>query len=720
MAPAPAGAAAASAPEAPERDLQDPSLYVNRELSWLEFDARVLEEARDPSLPILERLKFLGIVSSNLDEFFMVRVAGLKQQILGGVSETRADGLLPGAQLAAVSARVHALVDAQQAAWRDEIHPELARAGHRIVTPPDFAPEQAAAARELFVEKVLPALTPLAVDPGHPFPHLRNKSINVAVLLGKKAGRRRRRADQNLLAVVQVPAVLPRLYELPSAEGRAHALLDEVIEAHAGVLFPGFEVRQTAIFRVTRNWDLLIDEEESEDLLSTVQEELRRRDRGAAVRLEIEADAPEALAGELARALKLGPADVYRIDGPLQLQDLASLADADARPELRVEPVAPVLPAALQQDEPVVAVVARGDVLLHHPYESFEPVSRFVEEAADDPAVLAIKMTLYRTSGDSPFVRALSRAAENGKQVTVLVEIKARFDEANNIAWARRLEESGVHVVYGLIGLKTHCKVALVVRREGKGIRRFVHLGTGNYNHETARVYTDLSLFSAKPALAEDVANLFNMLTGYAEPPRWQKLAVAPFGLQERVVELVAREAERARRGEPARIAAKMNSLVDPVVIRALYQASRAGVEVDLIVRGICCLRPGVPGVSDRIRVTSIVDRFLEHARLFVFGAGPDAECYLSSADWMPRNFHSRVEVLFPVEDPALRARLVEEVVGLALADDVKARRMETDGSYVRAPEGGSVRSQEALLEAARRAGVAPSRPPVLRQIPGP
>jgi polyphosphate kinase len=607
MAPAPAGATAASAPEVPVRDLQDPSLFVNRELSWLEFNGRVLEEARDPSVPLLDRLRFLGIVSSNLDEFFMVRVAGLKQQILGGVSETRADGLLPAAQLAAVSARAHALVGAQYAAWGREIHLDLAQAGHRIVAPAGFPPEQAAAARGLFVERIMPALTPLAVDPGHPFPHLRNKSLNVAVLLAKKAGRRRRREAQNLLAVVQVPAVLPRLYELPSAEGRGHALLDEIIEANAGDLFPGFEVRQTAIFRVTRNWDLLIDEEESEDLLSTVQEELRRRDRGAAVRLEIEADAPEALAGELARALKLDPDDVYRIDGPLQIQDLASLAEADPRPELRVEPVA-------------------------------------------------------------------------------------------------------------------HCKVALVVRREGRGIRRFVHLGTGNYNHETARGYTDLSLFSAQPALAEDVASLFNMLTGYAEPPRWQKLAVAPFGLRERVVELVERETEKAGREEPARIAAKMNSLVDPVVIRALYQASQAGVEVDLLVRGICCLRPGVPGVSDRIRVTSIVVRFLGHARLFVFGAGPDAECYLSSADWMPRSFHSRVEVMFPVEAPALRARLVEEVMGLALADDVKARRMGRDGSYARtAPGRAPLRSQEALLEAARRAGTTPSRqPPVLRHLPAP
>jgi len=479
-------------------------------------------------------------------------------------------------------------------------------------------------------------------------------------------------------------------------------------------------VQQSTVFRATRNWDLLIDEEESEDLLSTVQEELRRRDRGAAVRLEIADTAPEEVAAALVRALKLEAADVYRIAGPLQLQDLGALADADPRPELRAEPALPVQPAPFV-GEPAVSAIARGDVLLHHPYESFDSVVRFIEEAADDPLVLAIKQTLYRTSGDSPFVRALSRAAENGKQVTVLVEIKARFDEANNIGWARRLEESGVHVVYGLIGLKTHCKVALVVRREGGGIRRFVHLGTGNYNPQTARIYTDVSLFSAKPALAEDASNLFNMLTGYAEPPRWQKLVVAPFDLQRRIIALVEREAERARKGEPARIVAKMNALVDPVVIRALYAASAAGVEIDLLVRGICCLRPGVPGISERIRVISIVDRFLEHARVFVFGAGDRAECFLSSADWMPRNFHRRVEVMFPVEDAALRARVLDEVLGLALDDSVKACRLGPDGTYRRVePRVPAVRSQEALIEAARRAADAAPRAPALRQAAAP
>ncbi len=710
----------AAGPEPALRPVEphDPALFLNRELSWLEFDARVLEEASDPAVPVLERLKFMGIVSNNLDEFFMVRVAGVKQKILGGVNDVSADGLTPPEVLAAISRRTHALVEEQYRCWNEALRPELERAGLALVSPRDFTPEQAEAARARFRAEILPVLTPLAVDPGHPFPQLRNKSLNVALIL-RRAGRRRRLDQEVLLAVVQVPSVVPRLLRLPAAAGTAHCLLGELISHHAADLFPGFAVVSSAIFRATRNWDLAIDEEESEDLLSTVQEELRRRDRGAAVRLEIAADAPDTIVSALTQALKLGEPDVYRVTGPLQIQDLTALADADARPELRFEPFQPTLPPGLEEGAPVREAIARGDVLLHHPYDAFDPVVRFVEEAADDPDVLAIKHTLYRTSGDSPFVRALSRAAENGKQVTALVEIKARFDEANNIAWARRLEESGVHVVYGLLGLKTHCKVALVVRREGARLRRYVHLATGNYNPQTARVYTDVSLFSDSADLGEDVANLFNLLTGYAEPPRWKKLAMAPFGLQERLVELVDREAARARKGEPARIVAKMNALVDAPVIRALYAASQAGVEIDLVVRGICCLRPGVPGVSDRIRVTSIVDRFLEHSRVFAFGAGDDPDCFLSSADWMPRNFHSRVEVLVPVEDKALKARLVREVLGLALQDTARARRLQPDGTYRRAEAGlAPLRSQQGLCELARaRSG---PRPPVLRQVPAP
>ena len=479
-------------------------------------------------------------------------------------------------------------------------------------------------------------------------------------------------------------------------------------------------VEQIATFRVTRNWDLDVDEEESQDLLASIQQELRRRDRGAAVRLEIEAAASPALETQLTAALKLTPPDVYRVQGPLNLSDLNSLGEADQRPENRVEALLPATPMVLKDADSMLAVIAQRDLLLHHPYESFDPVARFLEEAAEDPNVLAIKQTLYRTTGDSPIARSLMRASENGKQVTVLVELKARLDEANNIAWARRMEDNGVHVVYGILGLKTHCKVTLVVRREGNGIRRYVHLGTGNYNSATARLYTDLSYFTARTELADDVTALFNMLTGYSTQPNWKRLAVAPTTLQTRVVELIEREAAKAKKGEPARIIAKLNALVDPPTIRALYAASQAGVEIDLLVRGICCLRPGVPGVSDRIRVFSVVDRFLEHSRVFAFGTGPQAEVYISSADWMPRNFHRRIEVMAPIEDPILRQRLLDEPLGIGLRDNVKARQLTADGTYlpvVAAPEAPPIRSQIVLLDLARR--VTPTEP-VIRHVASP
>ena len=516
--------------------------------------------------------------------------------------------------------------------------------------------------------------------------------------------------------------MLPRLVRLPNAANQVHAfvLLGELISAFSAELFPGFAVKHVAAFRVTRNWDLNLDEDESEDLLDTIEAELRRRDRGAAVRLEIDASAQPELIGTLSEALKLGPDDVYPQRMPLQLTDVLSLADLDLRPELRVEALAPQIPLAIKDAESLFPIINTGDVVLHHPYEAFDPVVRLIDEAADDPNVLAIKMTLYRTSGDSPFVRALTRAAENGKQVAVLVELKARFDEANNIAWALRLEENGVHVVYGLLGLKTHCKVLLVVRREGPRIRRYVHLGTGNYNPTTARQYTDISLFTTRPEIADDVTALFNMLTGFSDPPTWKRIAVAPLGLHGRILQLIEREAARAKKGEPARIVAKMNALVDPAVIRALYAASQAGVEIDLIVRGICCLRPGVSGVSDHIRVRSIVDRFLEHTRAFAFGVGDKTELYLSSADWMPRNFVRRVEVMFPVEDPAIRTRLLDELA-LQLKDNQRARLLQSDGTYVRAERTGEpVRSQTTLLENVRRPSPLRLAEPVIRHAAAP
>jgi polyphosphate kinase len=688
--------------------LSEPRLYINRELSWLAFDRRVVEEAADPALPVLERLKFLGISSSNLDEFFMIRVAGLKQQLASGVGESGADGLSPAEATEQIARGVHEMLAEQDRIWLDELQPRLAEKGLGVLAMAALTAEQRTAARAHFRQSVFPALTPLAVDPGHPFPQLRSRSLNVAVLLIPENKKRKKPIREHHLAVVQVPVVLPRLVRLPTEKGQVFTLLDEVIAANAGELFPGYHVVAAAPFRVTRNLDMVVDEEDTEDLLSSVQEELRRRDRGAAVRLELSADANPLLERALTDALHLGARDVYRLRAPLNLPDLNALGEFDTRPELRVEPLVSSVPSLFRGASPVVEIIAKQDVVLSHPYENFEPVVRFIEEAADDPAVLAIKQTLYRTSGDSPFVRALTRAADNGKQVTVLVEIKARFDEANNIQWARRLEENGVHVVYGLLGLKTHCKVSLVVRREPSGIRRYVHLGTGNYNQITARQYTDISYFTARESIADDVTALFNMLTGYAEPPQWKRLAVAPLGLQARVIQLIGREADRARAGEPARILAKMNSLVDPVVIRALYQASQAGVEIELQVRGICCLRPGLPGVSERIRVTSVVDRFLEHSRIFAFGAGTRTELYLSSADWMPRNFHRRIEVFWPIEDPGLRARLLDGLLRVGLRDDVKARVLEADGRYTRVPSGATpLRSQSLLLEEARKQGEA-------------
>ncbi len=708
-----------STKDAAPAESADAKLYINRELSWLAFNDRVLDEARDSSLPLYERLKFLGIVSSNLDEFFMVRVAGLKHQIVGGVAETAADGMLPKEQLAAIRERARSMVAEQYRVWREELLPQLQAKGVSVLSRDQLSPDQLNAARQYFSSSVFPALTPLAVDPGHPFPHLRNKSLNIAVLLRREGRRRRGEPWASSFAVVQAPSVLSRLVPIPSVAGRSYLLLEDLIALQAGELFPGFAVEQASAFRVTRNWDLNFDEEESEDLLSTIKEELRRRDRGAAVRLELDAGASSQLEQLLTEALLLGTEDIYRAQGPLQFSDLTVLSESDQRPELHVEHLVPSSPRIFREADSIVAALRERDLFLHHPYESFDPVVRFIEEAAEDPDVLAIKQTLYRTSLDSPIARALSKAVEYGKQVTVLVEIKARLDEANNIAWARRMEENGVHVVYGLIGLKTHCKLALVVRREAGGIRRYVHLGTGNYNPQTARQYTDISFFTARQEITEDAAALFNLLTGYSVPPRWRRFAVAPFDLKDRIIELIQREAEHARKGEPARIIAKMNALQDPSVIRALYAASQAGVEIDLLVRGICCLRPGLEGVSERIRVISVVDRYLEHSRVFAFGAGDRTEVYLASADWMPRNFQRRVEVMFPVEDPAIRSRLLDEVLGFYLQDNVKARRLLVDGQYIRVPsQGAPLRSQLMHLEAARRAADAKS--PILRQVAAP
>jgi polyphosphate kinase len=549
----------------------------------------------------------------------------------------------------------------------------------------------------------MPVLTPLAIDPGHPFPHLRNKSLNIiAALSGSGTS-----PSSPAFAVVQVPQVLPRLVRVPPAarDGvrAAYVLLDDLLSYHISDLFPGFECLGAWAFRVIRNFDLSIDEEEAEDLLEQMKQEVRRRDRGNAVAVLVDGRANASAIEMLRESISVDPQFVIPVEGPLNLPDLSALAESlSEEPGLRDESFVPQRLPPFRNEDNVFAVIAQGDVLLHHPYESFDPVVELIEQAAVDPNVLAIKQTLYRTSGDSPIVKALMRAAENHKQVTALVEIKARFDEENNILWARRMEDAGVHVVYGLVGLKTHAKAALVVRREGKELRRYVHLGTGNYNPSTARIYTDLSFFTCRPDLGEDASSLFNLLTSCTAPAAWKKLIVAPLGLHERILGLVEREAQYARAGRPARILAKMNSLVDPDVILALYRASQAGVQIDLIVRGICCLKPGVPGISENIRVRALVDRFLEHARIFVFEAGGATEVYCSSADWMPRNFHRRVEVMFPIENPLLKSRIVDEVLAIELKDDTKAHVLRPDGSYERVPHVEGLRAQSEFLKRAR------------------
>ena len=688
--------------------------YLNRELSWLEFNARVLEEAQDAATPLLERLKFLAIFASNLDEFFEVRVAGLQQQAYAGLEpqDYGADGLDAQGQLARINERTHRLVEEQYRVLGEEVLPALAAQGIGRVTVAELDDAERGDVDRLFRTSVYPVLTPLAIDPGHPFPHVHNKSLNIALLIeGASNG-----DVQRLFAVVQVPAVLSRVMFLRSEpERQRFLLLEDLVAAHLGELFGGFRVLAHTVFRVTRNTDLEINEDEAEDLLETVEETLRQRIRGEAVRLEIAADADDRFVQLLTEALDLEARDVYRLAGPVDLTALMALHQHEGFRALRDEPLLPRVPPAFAAmagagagpaGPDVFEVIRQQDVLVHHPYESFGCVVDFIERAADDPQVLAIKQTLYRTSGLNPIITALGRAAQRGKQVTALVELKARFDEENNIAWARSLEQAGVHVVYGVAGLKTHCKAALVVRREAEGIRRYVHLSTGNYNAATARIYTDLGLFTARPEYGEDVSELFNLLTGYSRGYRFRRLLVAPLGLRERILELIAREREHAEAGRPAHIVVKMNALVEPSVIDALYDASQAGVSIDLVIRGICCLRPGVPGVSDNIQITSIVDRFLEHSRIFYFANGGAPDVFLASADWMPRNFFRRIEVMFPLEDERLKQRVIEEILPVLLGDNVKARRLRPDGGYERVPAGEAlpVRCQLVLQHLAREA----------------
>ena len=677
-----------------------PSHFINRELSWLEFNQRVLDEALDSGNPLLERVKFFCIVSSNLDEFFEVRVAGIKQQIESEVVARSIDGLTATEIFRAITKRVRKMVDQQYNCWRNDLRPALAKSGIRFLNVSELGAKDRAFVEEYYRAQVRPVLTPLAIDPAHPFPQLLNKSLNMMVQLEMT------RDGETLkhLAVVQVPRVLPRLVKLPRENSQEYVILGQMIGYFLGDLFPGTSILGYWHFRVTRNSELYIDEEEVGNFLKAVENELHNRRKGDAVRLEVEIDTPDSICETLLSHLRLTRDDLYVIDGPINATRLMAIYEGDHSPELRDTPfVAPIAPAFRDQPD-MFAVIRERDVLLHHPYENFDSVVQFLEHAAEDPRVLAIKQTLYRTGGDPRIIGALMKAVRNGKQVTAVVELRARFDEANNIIWAGKLEEAGVHVVWGLVGYKIHAKMTLVVRRDDDIIRRYVHLGTGNYNPNTARLYTDVGLLTARAALAEDATNLFNLLTGICQFQGAQKLLVAPFELHSRMLELIRRETANAKRNVPARIIAKMNSLVDPEIILALYEASQAGVQIDLIVRGICCLRPGVKNLSEKISVRSIVDRFLEHSRIFYFENGCQPEVYLGSADWMPRNFFRRIEVVFPIEDGGLRDRLINEILAISLADNCRASILQPNGAYKPAPQKRGAplsRSQEMFIDLA-------------------
>lgn len=683
-----------------DEDFSLPELYINRELSWLEFNARVLEEAQDKTQPLLERVKFLCIFSSNLDEFFEIRVSGIKQQIENHSSDIGPDGLSASQIFSAIQKRTRELVAEQSRLWNQELAQALAAEGIHFLEADALKGADKTWARKYFVEQVFPVLTPLAIDPSHPFPQVLNKAHYIIVKLRKSA----KSGGGRFHAVIQLPRILPRLIRLPQAKNAKtprhdFIALSKLIKVHAADLFPGVTVEGAYSFRVTRNSDLYIDEEEQENLLRTIESNLRKRNKGNAVRLEVQTDCPRDIEEFLLENLHLEEMDLYKIDGPINIQHLMQLCISDEFPLLKDRPFYPSYDLDLPPGAESFGVLRKEDVLLHHPYENFNTVIDFITQAAEDPAVLAIKMTLYRTSGDSPIVKALIAAANNGKQVTALVELKARFDEANNIQWARLLEEAGVHVVYGVVGLKVHCKCLLIVRRDGDTIRRYAHLGTGNYHPRTARLYTDLSLLTSDESLCSEVAMLFNALTGLSDYPEFRKLLVAPHDLAPGLTRLIQQETQNARKGLPASIVIKVNSLVDEHMIKALYEASCAGVKIDLIVRGVCCLRPGIANVSENIRVISIVGRFLEHSRIYSFqNAGGEPLVYLGSADLMPRNLYRRVEVVFPVEQPRHRDQILHDVIPAYLNDNIKARQLRADGVYVRLKPGKDQKPMQAQL----------------------
>lgn len=656
-------------------------VFINRELSWLEFDARVLGEAEDVLNPLFERLKFLSITASNLDEFFMVRVASLKDMVNAGYTKKDIAGMTAAEQLAALDERTHAFVKRQYKIYNDELVPALAREGFHIIgSHEELTHEQEIFVDKYFHEDVYPVLTPMAVDSSRPFPLIRNKTLNIAALLKKKNG-----DDETEFATVQVPSVLPRFVRLPGEQDTV-ILLEEIIERNIDKLFLNYDILCAYPYRIMRNADLSIDEEDAADLLKEIEKQLKKRQWGQAIRLEVQGNIDKQLLKRLKSELNITDSDIYRIDGPLDLTFLMKLYGSFDYAKLKTPKYMPAPVPELMNGKNIFEAVREGDILLHHPYQTFDPVVDFVRQAANDPGVLAIKQTLYRVSGNSPIVAALAAAAENGKQVSVLVELKARFDEENNIIWARKLEQAGCHVIYGLVGLKTHSKITLVVRREEDGIRRYVHLGTGNYNDSTAKLYCDMGLFTCSPAIGEDATAVFNMLSGYSEPVGWNKLSLAPLWLRDRFHYLVEREIRHAKEGQEAHIIAKMNSVCDKDIIELMYRASKAGVKIELIVRGICCLIPQLEGVSENITVRSIVGTFLEHSRIFYFENGGNPEIYMASADWMSRNLDRRVEIMFPVEDAKLKKE-VKHILDVQLADNVKAQLMQPDGSYVRVSE---------------------------------
>lgn len=666
----------------------DSKNYVNRELSWLEFDFRILNEARDKSIPLFERLKFLSITASNLDEFFMVRVASLKDMVHAKYKKTDIAGLRPEEQLELIGEKTHELVALQYSTYNRSLLLALKQQGLQIVSEHEELTEKDGNfVDRFFHDNVYPVLTPMAVDSSRPFPLIRNKSLNIAALVQKKNG-----ADGLEFAMVQVPSGLPRIVELP-ADGngeRRVILLEEIIERNMKELFLNYNIVSAHPFRIMRNADFTLDEEEAEDLLEEIQKQLKKRQWGEVIRLEVEEKVDKRLLKILKRELSVGNDDIYEINGPLDLTFLMKMYGMSGFDELKTPSYTPQPIPAFMNDDDIFTNMRKGDILLHHPYQTFEPVVEFVRQAAKDPDVLAIKQTLYRVSGHSPIVAALAEAAERGKQVSVLVELKARFDEENNINWAKKLEKAGCHVIYGLVGLKTHCKITLVVRREEDGIRRYVHLGTGNYNDSTAKLYTDCGLMTCHPQIGEDATAVFNMLSGYSEPPTWNKLALAPLWLRSRCIRMIKREAEHARAGKPARIMAKMNSLCDKEVIANLYEASCAGVKIELVIRGICCLKAGIPGLSENITVHSIVGNFLEHARILYVENDGSPEVYMGSADWMPRNLDKRVEIMFPVEDPELKKQVIH-ILQVQLEDNVKAHVLQPDGTYEKIDKRGKV-----------------------------